>query len=478
MAKLLGIDIGTSGCKVLLIDEKGTIRKQASAEYPMSVPQPGWTEQNPDDWWEGVEKCLAEIDEKNPDAIGVTGQMHGSVFLDAQGKVIRPALLWNDQRTVAECEQIETIIGSDRLKELTCNPALTGFQLPKLLWLRNHEPQNFQQVRQVLLPKDFIRFKLTGEFATEVSDASGTGIFDVKNRTWSQPVADALGISLELFPKIFESDQVTGKTAQQRHLTAGIPVVGGGGDQAAAAVGTGAVEPGIISVSLGTSGVVFTSIPGNEHDPSGAAHTFCHANRSWHAMGVMLSCGGALRWYRDTLGGGRSYDEIAESAASAKPGSSLTFLPYLTGERCPHIDPAARASFAGFGLESSRADFDRSVFEGLSFGLLGAFNLLKGLGASASEIRVTSGGSKSDFWVQMLADCFGAPCVRLSVDEGPAMGAAILAGVGTGVWPDVKTACKEVVKVAGKISPSGTDYSVAFARYSDFYLAVKHWNHG
>ena len=477
MAKLLGIDIGTSGCKVLLIDEKGNILKQASAEYPISVPEPGWTEQSPDDWWLGVESCLAEINEPNPDAIGVTGQMHGSVFLDAQGQVVRPALLWNDQRTVAECEQIEATVGSERLKELTCNPALTGFQLPKLLWLRNHEPSNFHLVRQVLLPKDFIRFKLTGVYATEVSDASGTGIFDVKGRTWSQQVADALGINLELFPQVFESDEISAKTTPQSHLSEGIPVVGGGGDQAAAAVGTGAVEPGIISVSLGTSGVVFTALPGSDQDHSGAAHTFCHANRGWHAMGVMLSCGGALRWYRDTLGGGRSYDEIATSAAKSSPGSGMTFLPYLTGERCPHIDPQARAGFAGFGLETTQSDFDRAVFEGLSFGLLGAFKLLKGLGASATEIRVTSGGSKSDFWVQMLADCFGAPCRRLAIDEGPAMGAAILAGVGIGIWPNVKDACKDVVKIAEEISPSGTDYSDAFARYSDLYPALKHWNH-
>jgi len=476
MARLLGIDIGTSGCKVILIDEAGTILRQVSAEYPISVPQAGWTEQNPQDWWTGVESCLAEINEPAPDAIGVTGQMHGSVFLDAQGEVVRPALLWNDQRTVLECEQIEQTVGSERLKELTCNPALTGFQLPKLLWLRNNEPQNFAQVRQVLLPKDYIRFKLTGAYATEVSDASGTGIFDVKNRTWSEPVASALGISLDLFPQVFESDQITAPTTQQPNLNAGIPVVGGGGDQAAAAVGTGAVEPGIISVSLGTSGVVFTSIPSNEHDPSGAAHTFCHANRGWHAMGVMLSCGGALRWYRDTLGGGRTYDQIAASAASATTDSGMTFLPYLTGERCPHIDPAARAGFAGFGLESTQADFDRAVFEGLSFGLLGAFNLLKGLGATATEIRVTSGGSKSDFWVQMLADCFGAPCVRLSVDEGPAMGAAILAGVGIGIWPNVETACKAVVKVAGSIAPGDTDYSASFDRYSSLYPALKAWN--
>lgn len=471
MAKLLGIDIGTSGCKVILVNESGEIIKQASAEYPISVPQPGWTEQNPDDWWAGVQKCLAEIAEPRPDAIGVTGQMHGSVFLDENGDVIRPALLWNDQRTVAECEEIESKVGSERLKELTCNPALTGFQLPKVLWLRNHEPDNFAKLRQVLLPKDYIRYRLTGEYATEVSDASGTGIFDVKNRRWSQEVADDLELDLSLFPKCYESDEVTGHT-----LGEGIPVVGGGGDQAAAAVGTGAVEPGIISVSLGTSGVVFTALPGNKHDQTGAAHTFCHANRGWHAMGVMLSCGGALRWYRDTFGAGRGYDQIAASAATSAGQSGVTFLPYLTGERCPYNDPGAKATFSGVGLGATLADFDRAVFEGVSFGLLGAFRLLQGMGASAKQIRVTSGGSKSDFWVQLLADYFEAPCVRLAVDEGPAMGAAILAGVGIGLWPNVAVACKEIIKTSTTTVPSGTNYSVQYERFTKLYESLSSWN--
>ena len=311
LMRLLGIDIGTSGCKVLLLDETGSIVGQAVAEYPMSTPQPGWTEQNPEDWWHGVVECLRAIgvDEGGDcqvDAIGVTGQMHGSVFLDSAGEVIRPALLWNDQRTQSECREIESKIGSERLKEITGNPALTGFQLPKILWLRNNEPENFLRLSKVLLPKDYIRYRLTGVFASEVSDASGTGCFDVPSRTWSTEILDRLALPLDLFPEVYESDEVTG-TTNVAGFPMGVPVVGGGGDQAAAAVGTGAVLPGVISISLGTSGVVFTSIPNSEYDRSGAAHTFCHANRGYHAMGVMLSCGGAVRWYRDTFGAGRDF---------------------------------------------------------------------------------------------------------------------------------------------------------------------------
>jgi xylulokinase len=465
--KLLGIDIGTSGCKVVLIDENGSKLGEASAEYPLLVPQPMWSEQNPEDWWKGVQRCLIELDPRDVDAIGVTGQMHGSVFLDENGEVIRPALLWNDQRTVAECQEIEAKIGADRLKELTCNPALTGFQLPKILWLRNHEPDNFARLRQVLLPKDYIRYKLTGEYATEVSDASGTGAFDVATRTWSAEVLQALDLPASLFPKVYESDEVTGKTSK------GVPVVGGGGDQAAAAVGTGAVEPGVISVSLGTSGVVFTSIPSASYHKGGAAHTFCHANRSWHAMGVMLSCGGALKWYRDTFGAGRSYDQISESASKEVAGcQGLSFLPYLTGERCPHNDPFARSVFYGATLANNLSSFDRATFEGITFGLFEGFELLKSLGAEAREVRVTSGGSKSDFWMQMIADVFGVPCQRLEVDEGPALGAAILAGVGIGVWGDVATACREIIKTKQVFSPSGTDYRPAFEQFQKLYRAT------
>jgi xylulokinase len=470
MAKLLGIDVGTSGCKVLLVDEQGRILKQASAEYPLSVPQANWSEQNPEDWWAGVQKCLAQIDEPRPDAIGLTGQMHGSVFLDSHLEVVRPAILWNDQRTVTECEEIERTIGRVRLMEITCNPAMTGFQLPKILWLRNHELSNFLRTRHVLLPKDYIRMKLTGEMKTEVSDGSGTGIFDVPGRKWSSELMAGLELSPSLFPECSESSAVTSTNPK------GIPVVGGGGDQAAAAVGTGAVVPGVISVSLGTSGVVFTAIEKPEYEREGVAHTFCHANGGWHAMGVMLSCGGALRWFRDALGGGRNYDQLSADAASVPAGcDGLTFLPYLTGERCPYSDPFARSAFAGLSLAHRHEHLSRAVFEGMSFGLLDCLNVVRSLGARADQIRVTSGGSKNAFWIQMLADMFEAPCVTLEVDEGPAFGAAILAGVGLGIWPDVATACKVVVRPRSEVTPRGEDYRAAHARYRDLYAHTRTW---
>ncbi len=477
VARLLGIDIGTSGCKVILIDETGKLLKQASAEYPLQTPQPMWTEQNPIDWWNGVVKCLIELGEKNVDAIGITGQMHGSVFLDANNEVIRPALLWNDQRTVEECKEIEKVIGRDELMRITCNPALSGFQLPKILWLRNNEPENFKKLKSVLLPKDYIRMMLTGEKATEVSDASGTGILNVPKRAWSVSMMESLGLPTDIFPEVFESDEVTGVTLNSTFLAAGIPVVGGGGDQAAAAVGTGAVEVGTISVSLGTSGVVFTSINGPTYDSRGASHTFCHANRSWHAMGVMLSCGGALRWFRDVFSPGEGYDNIAQSAQNSQPGSNgVTFLPYLAGERCPHNDPHAKGVLAGMTLSTNKDDIARSVFEGVTFGLLDGFELLRSLGASAESINVTSGGSKSDFWVQMIADCFRVPCNRLAIDEGPAFGAAILAGVGIGVWDSVSTACKHTVVIKETVQPKDNEYLRYHERYRNLYTNLRSWS--
>jgi len=470
MAKLLGIDVGTSGCKVLLIDETGKVLKQASAEYPLSVPQPSWSEQNPEDWWIGVQSCLAEIDE-TPDAIGVTGQMHGAVFLDENDEVIRPAILWNDQRTVEECREINEIVGAARVMEITGNPPLTGFQLPKLIWLRNHELSNYQRVRSVLLPKDYIRFKLTGVKATEVSDASGTGLLDIKTRNWSPEMMAALELDPGLFPSCFESNVVSARTPE------GIPVVGGGGDQAAGAVGTGAVQTGVISVSLGTSGVVFTAIDAPNYDPSGAAHTFCHANGGWHAMGVMLSCGGALRWYRDTFMPGVSYDSISAKAATAPLGAEgVTFLPYLTGERCPHNDPHAKAVFAGITLGVGAEHIARAVFEGIAYGLLDGMELLRSLGAKTDEVRVTSGGAKSRFWVQMLADMFGTTCVTLESDEGPAFGAAVLAGVGIGVWSDVKTGCAQTIRIKDRVTPSGADYRAGYAKYRSLYESTRAWN--
>lgn len=436
-----------------------------------------WTEQNPEDWWTGIEKCLEEIGEKNPDAIGVTGQMHGSVFLDANDEVIRPALLWNDQRTTTECKEIEAALGRERLMEITCNPALTGFQLPKILWLRNSEPENFARLKTVLLPKDYIRLKLTGAKATEVSDASGTGILDVPSRDWSSEMMDRLNLNSEIFPRVYESDEITGHSLAFEYLSPGIPVVGGGGDQAAAAVGTGAVDVGTISVSLGTSGVVFTSIGAPAYDNRGAAHTFCHANRSWHAMGVMLSCGGALRWFRDVFANGDSYDSIAKRAERAEVGSGgVTFLPYLAGERCPHNDPFAKGAFAGLSLSTTNQELSRAVFEGVTFGLLDGFELLKGLGAESTSVNVTSGGSKSDFWVQMIADMFGVPCQRLAIDEGPAFGAAILAGVGIGLWGSVSEACKKTVEIRDLVLPQPNGYERYQEKYQNLYRHLKTWN--
>lgn len=476
MAKLLGIDVGTSGCKVVLIDESGRLIKQASAEYSLSIPRPLWSEQDPADWWTGVQACLNAIGEHRPDAIGVTGQMHGAVFLDEEDEVVRPAILWNDQRTAAECDEINRRVGEARMVEITCNPPLTGFQAPKALWLRNNEPDAFARVRSLLLPKDYIRLKLTGVKATEVSDASGTSLFDVPNRRWSEEILNALDLPLRWLPDCSESFEPTARTSSNGPLAEGIPVVGGGGDQAAGAVGTGAVVPGIVSVSLGTSGVVFTALPGPKYDPNGAAHTFCHANGGWHAMGVMLSCGGAVRWLRDTLFPGEAYDAVSAEASRAPVGcDGLSFIPYLAGERTPHNDPFARASFSGLTLAHGRSHMARSVFEGVTFGLMDGFQLLKGLEAQSDELRITSGGAKSAFWVQMLADVFSAPCVTLEIDEGPSFGAAILAGVGVGIWRDVPTACKEVIRTRERIVPSGSSYEDTYAQYRGLYPQLKSW---
>jgi len=478
MAKLLGIDVGTSGAKALLLNEKGEVLAQGSAEYPLSVPHPLWAEQDPELWWQGVMACLEAIGEPNPDAIGVTGQMHGAVFLDKADEVIRPAILWCDQRTAAECEEIDRRVGAETFRDITCNPPLTGFQAPKLLWLRNNERENYDRVKSLLLPKDYIRMRLSGVKATEVSDASGTALFDVRHRRWSEQILGELDFDAKLLPEVFESDEVTAKTSGTGGLSAGISIVGGGGDQAAGAVGTGAVEPGVVSVSLGTSGVVFSSLKRPDKDPSGAAHVFCHANRAWHAMGVMLSCGGALRWLRDTMFHNQSYDNIARCALQAPVGAEgATFLPYLTGERCPYNDPRARGAFAGLTLGHDQNHIARAVFEGMSFGLLDGMQRLRSLGASADEIRITSGGAKSAFWVQMLADMFGKPCVTLASDEGPAYGAALLSGVGIGVWPDVQTACRKVIRVTKRVEPSGLDYSQVHERYGELYKALKPWNH-
>ncbi len=478
MARLLGIDVGTSGTKAVLIDDTGAVLAQASAEYPISTPRPMWSEQDPEHWWQGVLSCLRQIGATDVDAVGLSGQMHGSVFLDERDRVIRPAILWNDQRTAEECADIDRIVGPERVREITGNPPVTGFQAPKIVWLRKHEPEAFARTRSILLPKDYIRFRLTGEKFTEVSDASGVGLFDVARRRWSQEMLAALDLDPALFPPAVESFEAPSKTAPGGFLRAGIPVAGGGGDQAAGAVGTGAVSPGVVSASLGTSGVVFSALSAPNRDPEGVAQMFCHANGAWHAMGVVLSCGGALRWYRDTLGAGATYEDLAREASEAEPGAGgVTFLPYLTGERCPYNDPFATAAFAGLTLAHSRREMSRAVFEGISFALLDCMGLLRRLGAEADEVRVTGGGAKSAFWLGLLADLFGKPCVTLEHDEGPAYGAAILGGVSVGVWPTVQAACAEVVRLRGRVEPSGTEYSRAYERYRALYAEAAPWMH-
>lgn len=469
VARLLGIDIGTSGTKALLVDETGKVLASAEAAYPLSTPRPGWAEQDPEDWWRAVQSCIAQIGVK-PDAIGLTGQMHGSVFLDGDENVVRPALLWCDQRTQAEVGQIEEIVGHDRIRQITCNPPLTGFQAPKALWLRENEAENFSKTEKVLLPKDFIVRRLAGVFTSDVSDASGTGLLDVRARQWSGEVLSSLGLDRGLFPEVVESSTIVGHTRE------GVPVVAGAGDQAAGAVGVGAVVPGVVSVSLGTSGVVFTSVQQPEPNETGSVHVFCHANRSWHAMGVMLSCGGALRWVRDTLFPGSSYDEMATMAKQAPVGSEgLFFQPTLAGERCPFVDPQATGAFAGLTLAHGRGHIARSVFEGVSFGIGQCLGAVTQNSGRPEKLRVTGGGARSRFWLQMLSDVTGTTCVTMESDDGPAFGAALLAGVGVGIWKDVVEATRETVRERDRFDPSGTRYENAMEQYKRLYPVLKDW---
>lgn len=444
MARLLGIDIGTSSCKAVLIDEHGKVLKQASSEHSFDTPQPGWTEQHPEVWMNSTASCLSDIGTEF-DALGLTGQMHGSVFLNAQADVVRPAILWNDQRTAKEVDEIRSRVGIGQIYQATCNPPMTGFQAPKILWLRNHEPNLFDETKRILLPKDYIRLRLTGEMATDVSDASGTGLFDVRNRAWSHQMLEACELSNDLFPKSFESHEPVGEYQ-------GKPVVAGAGDQAASAVGTGAVTEEVVSVSLGTSGVVFASQSSSDYDASGRIHTFCHANQGWHSMGVMLSCGGALRWARDSFGFA-NYDEMAELAQRCET-TGVRFKPYLAGERTPHANPNLRGSLENLSLADDRSQIALAVFTGITFGLLDGFEILNEVrGERADTVRVTGGGARSDFWMQLLADAFNCRTVRTSVDEGPAFGAAILAGVGTDVWGSAREACEHCVKEADSFEP-------------------------
>jgi xylulokinase len=495
---LLGIDVGTSGTKTLLIDHQGVVLASATHEYPLSTPRPGWAEQDPHHWWEATQITIRAVLQKahlSGDAvtgIGLSGQMHGSVFLDEAQQVIRPALLWCDQRTAAECEWITEMVGAERVVELISNPVLTGFTAPKIIWLRNHEPEQYARVRKVLLPKDYIRFKLTGAFATEVSDASGTALFNVRERRWADPLLEAIDVPREWMPECFESylpsAHVSAEAAAATGLKAGTPVVGGGGDQAAGAVGNGIVERGIISSTVGTSGVVFAFSDEPSVDPKLRLHTFCHAvPGKWHQMGVILSAGGSLRWYRDVLAGAEMhvaaamgidpYELIAQEARNAPVGSEgLIFLPYLTGERTPHPDPHARGVFFGLTLRHNRCHMARSVLEGVGYAMRDSFEILDEMHVPIQQVRASGGGARSLLWRQIQADITGREHVTINVDEGPAFGVALLAGVGTGVWGSVADACRstiEMVESCPPIEENTAIYNRYYPVYGNLYRSLK-----
>jgi xylulokinase len=482
---LLGLDIGTSGAKALLCDGNGGGVATATAEYPLATPRPLWSEQDPADWWRGAREAIravlraAGVDGGQVAALGLTGQMHGATFLDARDAVIRPALLWNDQRTAAECAEITALVGAERLIAIAGNPALTGFQAPKILWLRNHEPANYARLARVLLPKDYIRLMLTGVAAADASDAAGTLLLDLRARNWSDEILRALAIPRDWLPPVFEGPAVTGgllpAVAAELGLPAGLPVVAGGGDNAAAAVGTGIVRGGVVSSSIGTSGVLFAHADAVALDPQGRLHTFCHAvPGKYHLMAVTLSAGGSLQWLRNTLRGlglsALGYDELAGLAATAPPGAEgLVFLPYLSGERTPHLDPLARGALVGLSTRHTAAHIARAVMEGVVYSLRDGLEIMRGLGLTPREIRATGGGGKSPLWRQLQADIYGAPVATLAAEEGPAYGAALLAGVGAGVFPDVDAAVERCVAVAGVTEPD----PAAQARHEQVYAVYR-----
>jgi xylulokinase len=470
--RLIGLDVGTTGVKALALDPAGNVVARAEAEYPLATPRPGWAEQDPEDWWRAAERCLAEVGGGNVVGIGLSGQMHGLVPLDEAERVIRPAILWNDQRTGAECAEIEQRLGLGRLLELTGNRALPGFTAPKLLWLRRHEPEAFARLRHVLLPKDYVRLRLTGEHAIDVADASGTLLLDVAARRWSDEVLATLELDPAWLPPVLESPDVSGRTA------AGVPVAAGAGDQAAAALGVGVVDPGPASVVLGTSGVVFAALPAFRADAEGRVHVFCHAvPGGWHAMGVMLSAAGSLQWFRDRFAPGTSFDALLAEAAVWPPGAEgLLFAPYLAGERTPHADPDARAAFVGLELRHDRGALCRAVLEGVAYGLRDSLELLRALGVEVTAGRVSGGGARGRLWLEIVASILGVPLELTAVEEGSAYGAALLGGVAGGVFPDVRTAVEQCVRVRETIEPDPAwraAYEDGYARFRRLYAATK-----
>jgi xylulokinase len=468
----VGLDVGTSGVKGLALDADGAVLAAAEATYPLSTPRPGWAEQDPEDWWRAAETVLARLRASAgpADGIGLSGQMHGLVALDSANRVLRPAILWNDQRTGAECREIEARLGLERLIALTGNRALTGFTAPKLLWLRRNEPDVFARITRIALPKDYVRLRLCGAHATDVADASGTLLLDVAERRWSEELLDALALERTWLPQVLESPHLSGVTAD------GIPVAAGAGDQAAGALGVGVERPGPLSVVLGTSGVVFAALESFAPDPQARVHTFCHAvPGTWHAMGVMLSAAGSLHWLQRILGA--DYD-VLSAEASTWPATTegLLFLPYLAGERTPHADPDARGAYAGLGLRHDRGALVRALFEGVAFGLRDSLDLIAELGGRPALGRVSGGGARSEEWLRIVASVLELPLERVAVEDAAAFGAALLGGVAGGVWTDVPAAVAATVRPRELIEPVSEwiePYRVARERFRALYPALR-----
>jgi xylulokinase len=487
MAFVIGIDVSTTATKAVLVDEAGAVAGIGVADYGFDMPRPGWTEQSPELWWDGtvaaIRRVMAAADAAADQivAVGLTGQMHGLVLLGADGAVLRPAILWNDQRTARECDEIREVVGLERLIAVTGNDALTGFTAPKLVWVRDHEPEVWVEVAHVLLPKDYVRLRLTGEYALDKADGAGTQLFALAARDWSEEILAALRIDPAWMPPTFEGPEVTGAVsvvaAEATGLRAGIPVVAGGGDQAANAVGVGAVEPGIVALSLGTSGVVFATTDRPLHDAAGQVHAFCHAvPERWHLMTVMLSAAGSLRWFRDALAPGEDFGELVAGAADVPAGSDgLLFLPYLTGERSPHPDPLARGAFVGLSIGHDRRHLARAVLEGVAFGLRDGLDEMVATGMTApDQVRASGGGTASPLWRQILADVLGAELATVSTTEGAAYGAGVLAAVGAGWFRTVEAATRELVRVmpAASPGPDAAAYRTAHERYRELYPAL------
>jgi xylulokinase len=484
---VLGIDVSTTATKAILIDEAGKVRGVGTSAYDFSVPRPLWSEQEPALWWDGAVGAIASVLRStgaagaDVAAVGLTGQMHGLVLLDASDRVLRPAILWNDQRTGAECDAIRAAVGPERLVAITGNDALTGFTAPKLVWVRDHEPDIWRRVAHVLLPKDYLRLRLTGVYALDKADGAGTLLFDLAARDWSAEVLAALGVDPAWMPRTWEGPEVTGaitaEAAAATGLAAGTPVVAGGGDQAANAVGVGVVRPGTIALSLGTSGVIFAATDRPIHEPHGRVHAFCHAIPArWHLMSVMLSAAGSLRWFRDALAPGVDFADLVAPAAEVPAGSDgLLFLPYLTGERSPHPDPLARGAFVGLTIGHDRRHLTRAVLEGVAFGLRDGLDLMTEAGMPApAQIRASGGGTASALWRQILADVLEAEIATVDTTEGAAYGAALLAAVGGGWFATVDEATDAVVRATPVASP-GADaagYSERHAIYRELYPAL------